>query len=72
MARHKCSFIQQLLIMYSCAALNGVPSEIVQRAENLILLSMKGEDLVTACCQISKDEATELEESVSETMPHLN
>ncbi|KAF1911832.1 muts domain V-domain-containing protein [Ampelomyces quisqualis] len=46
-----------------CAAMNGVPSEIVQRAENLILLSMRGEDLVTACCQISEDEAAELEEA---------
>jgi hypothetical protein len=49
----------------SCAALNGVPPEIIQRAENLILLSMRGEDLVAACCQMPEDEAAELEEAVS-------
>ncbi|KAF2832856.1 hypothetical protein CC86DRAFT_414515 [Ophiobolus disseminans] len=51
-----------------CAAMNGVPPEIVQRAENLILLSMRGEDLVAACCQMPEDEAAELEEAVSEIM----
>lgn len=45
--------------------MNGVPSEIVQRAENLILLSMRGEDLVAACCQMPEEEAAELEEAVS-------
>jgi DNA mismatch repair protein MSH5 len=44
--------------------MNGVPTEIVQRAENLILLSMRGEDLVAACCQMPEDEAAELEEAV--------
>ncbi|CAN9407683.1 unnamed protein product [Alternaria alternata] len=46
-----------------CAAMNGVPPVIVQRAENLILLSMRGEDLVAACCQMPEDEAAELEEA---------
>ncbi|KAL1792204.1 hypothetical protein ACET3X_009955 [Alternaria dauci] len=46
-----------------CAALNGIPPEIVRRAENLILLSMRGEDLVAACCQMPEDEAAELEEA---------
>jgi DNA mismatch repair protein MSH5 len=45
--------------------MNGVPPEIVQRAENLILLSMRGEDLVAACCQMPEEEAAELEEAVS-------
>jgi hypothetical protein len=45
--------------------MNGVPAEIVHRAENLILLSMRGEDLVAACCQMPEDEAAELEEAVS-------
>ena len=45
--------------------MNGVPPEIIQRAENLILLSMKGEDLIVACCQMPEDEAAELEEAVS-------
>jgi DNA mismatch repair protein MSH5 len=46
--------------------MNGVPPEIVQRAENLILLSMRGEDLLAACCQMPGDEAAELEEAVSQ------
>jgi hypothetical protein len=50
---------------YSCAAMNGVPHEIVQRAENLILLIMKGEDLVAACCRMPEDETADLEEAVS-------
>ncbi|KAF2632157.1 hypothetical protein BU25DRAFT_487709 [Macroventuria anomochaeta] len=44
-----------------CAAMNGVPEEIVRRAEDLILLAMKGKDLVAACCQMPEDEAAELE-----------
>ena len=51
-----------------CAALNGVPPEIVQRAENLILFSMRGEDLVAACCQMPEDEAAELEEAVCDIL----
>jgi DNA mismatch repair protein MSH5 len=46
--------------------MNGVASEVVKRAENLILLSMRGEDLVAACCQLPEDEAAELAEAVSE------
>ncbi|KAG9186743.1 hypothetical protein G6011_09851 [Alternaria panax] len=46
-----------------CAAMNGVPADVIQRAENLILLSVRGEDLVTACCQMPEDEAAELEEA---------
>ncbi|RAR08460.1 DNA mismatch repair protein MutS [Stemphylium lycopersici] len=48
-----------------CAAMNGVPPEIIQRAENLVLLSVRGEDLVSACCQMPEDEVAELEEASS-------
>jgi DNA mismatch repair protein MSH5 len=46
--------------------MNGVPPEIIQRAENLILLSSRGENLVAACCEMPEDEAEDLEEAVSE------
>ncbi|KAF3049875.1 MutS protein msh5 [Didymella keratinophila] len=46
-----------------CAAMNGVPEEIVRRAEDLVLLAMKGEDLVAACCQMPEDEAADLEDA---------
>ncbi|KAJ4380863.1 hypothetical protein N0V86_004225 [Didymella sp. IMI 355093] len=45
--------------------MNGVPEEVVRRAEDLILLAMKGEDLVAACCQTPEDEAAELEEAIA-------
>jgi DNA mismatch repair protein MSH5 len=49
----------------SCAAMSGVPEKIVQRAEELMLLSMRGEDLIAACCQMPDEESAELEEAVS-------
>lgn len=61
---HSVTLLKPILTSCSCAAMNGVPTEIVQRAENLILLTMRGEDLVAACCQMSEDEAAELEEAV--------
>ena len=43
-----------------CAAMNGIASEVVQRAEELALLATKGEDLVVACATLSSGEAQDL------------
>lgn len=44
--------------------MNGVPGDIITRAENLMLMLIKGEDLVSACAQVPQDEMEELEEAV--------
>lgn len=43
-----------------CAALNGVPVEVVERAAQLARMSARGEDLVTACATLSERDAEEL------------
>ena len=43
-----------------CAAINGVNAEIIERAEELEDLSVKGEDLVAACANFSQEEEEEL------------
>ncbi|KAL1618838.1 hypothetical protein SLS54_006953 [Diplodia seriata] len=46
-----------------CAALNGISREVVARAEQLILMSVRGEDLVSACSIMPAHERAELEEA---------
>jgi len=54
-----------LKLLPSCAALNGVDQAIVDRADELVLLSARGEDLVAACATISEKEEADLETAVS-------
>ncbi|KAI9670699.1 MAG: MutS protein msh5 [Alyxoria varia] len=43
-----------------CAALNGIALEIIHRAEDLVKLAARGEDLVAACAVLPRDEAEDL------------
>ncbi|KAH0536656.1 hypothetical protein FGG08_006482 [Glutinoglossum americanum] len=51
----------QITYLYKCAALSGIDPAIVERADELILLTARGEDLVAACARVSEEEARELE-----------
>lgn len=44
-----------------CATLNGIDKETVDRAIDIIQLAARGEDLVSACVQLSEGEVGELE-----------
>jgi DNA mismatch repair protein MSH5 len=46
-----------------CAAMNGIDPAIVERAEQLILLSVRGDDLVAACSLLSDDATKGLEDA---------
>jgi len=48
----------------SCAAMSGISTEIVSRAQDLIELALKGEDLTAACATMSREEASDLEQTV--------
>lgn len=48
-----------------CAAMNGVDSAVVQRADAIALLLARGEDLRAACARLSEREAERLEEAES-------
>lgn len=46
-----------------CAALNGVPAEVVSRAESLSQLLSQNEDIRAACGELSTEETTRLQEA---------
>ena len=51
-------------VCYSCAAINGINQAIVSRANELVTLSARGENLIAACAVLSEEETQVLEEAV--------
>lgn len=52
----------------SCAALNGVDATIVDRANYLVEICAKGDDLVASCAGVSGREENDLRDAVNDSV----
>ena len=51
--------------------MNRIDPEIVARAEDLILLAARGENLVAACTRLTEEEKDELEQAVGDDVSRV-
>lgn len=49
-----------------CAAMNGIDTRIIERAEEFLALAAQGQDLVEACAELPEAELVELQEAVGD------
>lgn len=54
-----------MLILESCATINGVDFSIISRAKDICSMLARGEDLVMSCSKLSFNEWKQYEEAVS-------
>ncbi|KAL6718082.1 chaperone ATPase hsp78 [Lecanora helva] len=54
-----------------CAALNGVETSIIDRADELVELSTRGEDLVAACARMTLQEEEDLIEAARQNLSYI-